>query len=54
MKRCLFLWLSICLGTAHAAELIVNGGFETGDFTGWTAVNNGLGELTPHTVSGAG
>ncbi len=30
---------SITLGTvhsAHAANLVVNGGFETGDFTGWT------------------
>src|SRR6266550_7769931 len=27
-------------GPAHAAELIVNGSFETGDFTGWTLTGN--------------
>jgi len=42
------------VGSANAAEIIVNGGFETGDFSGWTATNNGISELTPHTVSGAG
>ena len=30
-------------GAALAAELVVNGGFETGDATGWTAVNMGSG-----------
>ena len=35
-------------------ELIVNGGFETGDFTGWTATDNGLEELEPWTVGLAG
>ncbi|MES2391130.1 MAG: hypothetical protein V4555_05790, partial [Acidobacteriota bacterium] len=27
-------------GSARADELLVNGGFETGDFTGWTVANN--------------
>ena len=40
MKRkvmLLVLALTFLLGTsAMAAELVVNGGFETGDFTGWT------------------
>src|SRR5438874_8646968 len=27
-------------GPAHAAELVTNGSFETGDFTGWTQVGN--------------
>ncbi|MFN9237906.1 MAG: PEP-CTERM sorting domain-containing protein [Planctomyces sp.] len=39
------------------AGLITNGGFETGDFTGWTATSNvggGIIELVPWTVSGSG
>ena len=35
-------------------ELIVNGGFETGDFSGWTVVTTGGPELTPWTVGGSG
>lgn len=27
---------AVCAGTGHAANVIVNGGFETGDFSGWT------------------
>lgn len=26
----------MCAGSAQAAQLAINGGFETGDFTGWT------------------
>ncbi len=37
-------------GAGPFEELLVNGGFETGDFTGWTAQTNGRGELTPWTV----
>jgi len=31
--------LLVAVGTANAANLIVNGGFETGDLTGWTATS---------------
>jgi len=34
--------------------ILVNGGFESGDFTGWTASVNDSGELTPWTVAPAG
>ena len=33
---------------------IVNGGFEMGDFTGWTVVTGPGGELEPWTISGGG
>ncbi len=47
--------LNPALALSHTEDLIVNGGFETGDFTGWTALNNGLGETLPWTVdSGSG
>jgi hypothetical protein len=35
-------------------DLIANGGFETGNFSGWTATSNGIAELTPWTVGPAG
>lgn len=54
MKKIVCLFVCLFIGSANATEIIVNGGFETGDFSGWTATNNGLPELTPHTVSGAG
>ncbi|MFN0138999.1 MAG: carboxypeptidase regulatory-like domain-containing protein [Pyrinomonadaceae bacterium] len=38
---------------ASSAELIVNGGFETGNFSGWTAVNPANGWIN-WLVSGAG
>lgn len=38
---------------AKAAELITNGGFETGNFTGWTAVNPAE-FFRPWAVSGSG
>ncbi|MBN2474704.1 MAG: hypothetical protein JXB62_08850, partial [Pirellulales bacterium] len=40
-------------GLAQRTELLVNGDFETGDFTGWTATSNGLPALTPWTVGPA-
>ncbi|MGD2118788.1 MAG: PEP-CTERM sorting domain-containing protein [Chromatiales bacterium] len=49
-----FLFIST---SASAVELLTNGGFETGDFTGWTATDNvgiGITELIPWTVSGPG
>ncbi|MCA9241590.1 MAG: hypothetical protein KDA37_15375, partial [Planctomycetales bacterium] len=39
---------------APFTELVVNGGFETGDFTGWTATTNGRQDFTPWTVAGDG
>jgi hypothetical protein len=43
MKRIMLLALVasfLLVTTATAAELITNGGFETGDFTGWTWTGN--------------
>lgn len=50
--------LTVGLGaSAHSAELLTNGGFETGDFTGWTRAGNTGNEsvsgifwgIAPHT-----
>ena len=36
--------LALALGVqAHAAPVLTNGGFETGDFTGWSVTANGIG-----------
>ncbi len=45
MKRVFISLVALALvlggvGQAQASNLIVNGGFETGDFTGWTATAN--------------
>ncbi len=37
--------LSWSLGLPEGPELIVNGGFETGDFTGWTKETSGSGDF---------
>jgi hypothetical protein len=34
-----FFMLGFCLNRAHADQLLTNGDFETGDFTGWTEVD---------------
>ncbi len=44
----------ITLPLVDSIELIQNGGFETGDFTGWDATSNGTSESTPWTVGPAG
>jgi hypothetical protein len=36
----LALTVSLTAAAAHASELITNGGFETGDFSGWTNFDN--------------
>lgn len=54
--KSIFLALAIALtvfvSKANAAELITNGGFETGNFSGWTAVNSANGYIN-WGVSGA-
>lgn len=59
MKRIIFLYtllgfmLFLLPHNTKAAELITNGGFETGDFTGWT-VSNPATFFRPWTVSASG
>ena len=46
-----FLLGAVCIGQASAAiNLLINGGFETGDFTGWTQEGN-LGVYGSHHLS---
>jgi hypothetical protein len=42
MTKLLFLVATsmLAIAPAHGAELVVNGGFETGDFTGWTLLED--------------
>ncbi|MGR9053198.1 MAG: hypothetical protein ACU84J_11160, partial [Gammaproteobacteria bacterium] len=39
----LLLLSAILTSPAEAVELLINGNFETGDFSGWTATANGTG-----------
>lgn len=39
---------------AGAAQILINPGFETNDFTGWTALTGAGSQLTPWTVAGPG
>lgn len=49
-----FVVTTLCFSSsARAAELITNGGFETGNFTGWTAVN-AAGSFRNWAVTGSG
>lgn len=42
VKRVALLCGLVCLfGLVANADIIVNGGFETGDFTGWTQTGDG-------------
>ena len=49
MKSCFNMCMGVAIAalgsmqTASATELIPNGGFETGDFTGWTRIDAGSG-----------
>lgn len=44
----------LAAASASMPLTVSNGGFETGNFTGWTALSNGRQELTPWTVSSGG
>jgi len=45
--------LALAVGSANAAELLINGGFENGDLSGWT-VTNDLGFTTVESAFGYG
>lgn len=46
-----FCWLPY---SAHAAELLMNGDFETGDLSGWVLTYNGVSRIAPLKVAGEG
>lgn len=55
LSALLFLILALLLAQTAIADLVVNGGFETGDFTGWTQTslpgnvgNSVVGTLNPY------
>jgi len=48
------LTLLLAMGSAQAVEVAINGGFETGDFTGWTQFpNDGTQAITGDASSGS-
>lgn len=49
----IFTTFATLTSSARGAELLTNGGFETGSFTGWTFVNAAT-NFRPWTVSGSG
>ena len=59
MKKALLLVAALLTASAVHANLVVNPGFETGDFTGWTqfgntsftGVSGTFGEVAPHSGS---
>jgi len=59
MKKLAILGVFSALGlalptTASATQILLNPGFETGTFAGWTAVTGAGSQLTPWTVGGPG
>jgi hypothetical protein len=42
MKKIICILALVFAGNAHSAQILVNGGFETGDFTGWDVTDLGL------------
>lgn len=53
MKRLIsaLLFSGLFLSAAASANVIVNGGFDTGDFTGWTTFNSPNGTSSPAVTS---
>ena len=55
MKRTMLMMVVLGLlmaGHARAINLIINGSFEAGDFSGWTPDPNSKGVLEMHSFSG--
>ena len=49
LLTCVVVFLIAC--GAASANLVVNGGFETGDFTGWTVTGAGFNCGSPSGIS---
>lgn len=52
-RRAAALLVLLLAGTASAAPLLINGGFETGDLSGWTAASQAGGNFGGFFVDGA-